>query len=87
MFFPSEFSSQVKKYIKKLDPVAKKRIENRIDKPEENPFPSDVERVEKYKGEKPFRVRVGKYRILYLVRHNPNRLLIAKLDKRDRIYN
>lgn len=55
--FPSEFSSQAKKYIKKLDPVTKKRLKRKIDKLEENPFPQEVERVEKYKGEKPFRVR------------------------------
>jgi mRNA-degrading endonuclease RelE of RelBE toxin-antitoxin system len=32
---------------------------------EENPFPHEVERVEGYMGEKPFRVRVGNQRILY----------------------
>ena len=85
--FPSEFSSQAKKYIKKLDPVTKKRLKRKIDKLEENPFPRDVERVEKYKGEKPFQVRVGKYRILYLVRHDPDKLIVTRIDKRDRVYD
>jgi mRNA-degrading endonuclease RelE of RelBE toxin-antitoxin system len=38
-------------------------------------------------GEKPFRVRVGDQRILYLVRHNPNKLIIIKIDKRSRVYD
>lgn len=46
-----------------------------------------MERVEDYKGEKVFRVRVGDQRILYIVRYNPNKLIIAKIDKRGRVYN
>lgn len=85
--FPSEFSSQAKGHIKKLGATTKKRIRDKIDKPEENPFPQEVERVEGYRGEKPFRVRVGNRRILYIVRHNPNKLIIIKIDKRDRVYD
>jgi mRNA-degrading endonuclease RelE of RelBE toxin-antitoxin system len=85
--FPSEFSSQARKHIKKLDAVIKGRIREKIDKLEDNPFPHEVERVEGYLGEKPFRVRVGNQRILYLVRHNPNKLIIVKIDKRDRVYD
>ncbi len=36
--FPSEFSSQAAKYIKKLDEVSKKRVREKIEKLEENPF-------------------------------------------------
>jgi len=85
--FTSEFSSQARKYVKKLDAVAKERIREKINKLEENPFPHEVERVEGYAGEKPYRVRVGDQRILYLVRHNPNKLLIIKIDKRSRVYS
>jgi len=56
--FPSEFSSQARKYVKKLDSIIKGRIRERIDKLEENPFPHEVERVEGYMGKKPFRVRL-----------------------------
>lgn len=85
--FPSEFSSKAGKYIKKLDNITKKRIEEKIDKLEENPFPQEVERVEDFKGEKVFRIRVGDQRILYVVRYNPNKLIIADVDKRSRVYD
>ncbi|MBS3126372.1 type II toxin-antitoxin system RelE/ParE family toxin [Candidatus Woesearchaeota archaeon] len=85
--FPAEFSSKAAKYIKKLDGVTKKRIEERINKLEENPFPQEVERVESFGGEKVFRVRVGDQRILYVVRYNPHKLIIAKVDNRSRVYD
>ncbi len=84
--FPAEFSTKVAKYIKKLDKITKSRIENRINELEQDPFPKEVERVKGYKGEKVFRVRVGDQRILYIVRYNPNKLIITKVDKRPRVY-
>ena len=85
--FPSEFSSKAAKYVKKLDAITKKRIEEKIDKLEEDPFPQEVERVEDFKGEKVFRVRVGYQRILYIARYNPNKLLVVDVDKRSRVYD
>ena len=85
--FPVEFSSRADKYIKKLDAISKKRIEERINKLEENPFPQEVERVEDFEGEKVFRVRVGDQRILYIVRYSPNKLIVVKVDKRSRVYD
>ncbi len=85
--FPAGFSKQAGKSIKKLDTTTKKRIQEKIDKLEENPFPQEVERVEDFEGKKVFRVRVGNQRILYIVRYNPNKLIIAKIDKRSRVYN
>ena len=85
--FPAEFSSKSAKYIKKLDVTTKKRVEDRINKLEEDPFPQEVERVEDFKGEKVFRVRVGDQRILYVVRYNPNKLIVVDVDKRSRVYD
>ncbi|MBI2135386.1 type II toxin-antitoxin system RelE/ParE family toxin [Candidatus Woesearchaeota archaeon] len=85
--FPAEFSSKAAKYIKKLDAITKKRVEEKINKLEENPFPQEVERVEDFEGKKVFRIRVGDQRILYIVRYNPNRLIVAKVDKRSRVYD
>ena len=85
--FPVEFSSKAAKYIKKLDVTIKKRVEERINKLEENPFPQEVERVEDFEGEKVFRVRVGDQRILYIVRYNRNKLIVLKVDKRSRVYD
>ena len=85
--FPAEFSAKASKYIKKLDKLMNERIKDRIERLEEDPFPKEVERVEGYKGEKVFRVRVGDQRILYIVRYNPNKLIITKVDKRPRVYD
>jgi len=60
---------------------------DKIEKLEENPFPQEVERVEDFEGEKVFRVRVGDQRILYIVRYNPNKLIVVKVDKRSRVYD
>lgn len=52
---------------------------------EEDPFPRGAIKI---KGEENFfRVRVGKYRILYEVHREPNIVLVTKLDKRSRVYD
>lgn len=87
MSFSIKFGPQPTKFIKKLDLQTKERIKKKLLKLKEDPFPPEVERVEGYKGEKAFRVRVGDYRILYLVRYEDESLFIAKVDKRGRVYN
>ncbi|MDA2921276.1 type II toxin-antitoxin system RelE/ParE family toxin [Desulfobacterota bacterium AH_259_B03_O07] len=86
VLFQAEFSTRANKHIKKLDKLMKKRIKDKIDNLEEDPFPKEVERVQDFEHGKAFRVRVGNHRILYLVEYNPNRLIIAKVDKRPRVY-
>lgn len=86
MPFHAEFSSKTSKYIGKLDPITKKRIEEKVNKLEENPFPQEVERVEDFEGEKVFRVRIGNQRILYIVRYDQQKIIIIKVDKRPRVY-
>ena len=85
--FPAEFSARAGKYIKKLDKITNKRVLEKIEKLEQEPFPHEVERVEDFESEKAFRVRVGDQRILYFVRYNPNKLIIAKVDNRSRVYD
>ena len=78
---------QPEKFVKKLDYQIKERIKNKLLSLQQDPFPQEVERVEGYKGEKVFRVRVGDYRILYVVRYETNLILVTKIDKRGRAYN
>ena len=73
------------KFLKKCDKVLAERLLKKMRELAVNPFPSDVIRVSGRK-EKVFRVRVGDQRILYIVRYNPNKLIIAKVDKRPRVY-
>lgn len=58
----------------------------KIEKLQTEPFPQDCKRVVGTK-EKLFRVRVGDYRILYLVDYDRNKILIADIDKRTRVYD
>jgi len=50
-----------------------------------DPFPSDAKRVVGRK-EKVFRVRVGDYRILYVVFYGEKEILISDIEKRGGVY-
>ena len=80
-----QFSSQAKKFLKRLDGINWDRIMQKIEELRKDPFPHKVKRVENRK-EKTFRVRVGNYRILYVVFNDKNLLFISKIDKRPRAY-
>ena len=80
-----EFSSKSRKFLKILDKVAWERITEKIKFLQEDPFPTDAKRVVGRK-EKTFRIRVGDYRILYVVFFNEKLLFISKVDKRSRVF-
>jgi len=61
MDFSIQLGPQPDKFIGKLDNQTRERIRNRLLKLQADPFPTEVERVEGYKGEKVFRVRVGEF--------------------------
>jgi len=85
--FSAELKKPALKFLKSVkDKTVLKRIENKIDELENNPFPQDIERVEGYKNVKVFRVRVGDYRILYFVDYSSSKVYIEKIDKRSRVY-
>lgn len=84
--FEAEFSSSAKRFIKKSEGYAAKRIIEEIEKLREDPFPKDVKRVVNRK-EKIFRSRVGDYRIQYSVFYDRNLLFISDIDKRSRAYD
>jgi mRNA interferase RelE/StbE len=83
--FGVEFSSQAKKFLKKSDKTLAKRLIDKIKKLREDPFPSDVKRVENQK-DKVFRVRVGDFRIQYSVLYKDNLIFVTSIDKRPRAY-
>ena len=83
----SQKSSISVRFIEKLkDKILTKRIFNKIDRLKENPFPSEAVRVEEYKKDKIFRVRVGDFRILYYVNYEKSLIVIVNIDKRPRAY-
>ena len=85
--FSAELNKSAIKFLKSIkDKTLLRRISDKIDELEKNPFPQDIERVEGYKDVKVFRVRVGDYRILYFVDYTSSKLYIEKIDKRSRVY-
>ena len=77
--------SSAKKFLRKCDKDLYNRLMIKIKELAQNPFPLDVKRVVGRK-EKVFRVRVGDYRILFVVFHEKNELLISDIDKRSKVY-
>ena len=81
-----EFSKKAKKFMKDSEKNIQKRLIEKIENLKIEPFPQDTRRV-KGREEKIFRVRVGKYRIEYVLFFDKNIILISNIDKRGRIYN
>ena len=79
-------SSHSKKFLKKSDKQLSQRLINKIKELSHDPFPTDSKRVVGRK-DKVFRVRVGSYRIEYVVYYEVNEVLITDIDKRERIYH
>ena len=83
--FNISFSSQAKKFLKKSEKEPTRRLIEKIEKLVIDPFPTDVKRVVNRK-EKIFRVRVGDYRIEYIVIYEKNLIFITEIEKRPRAY-
>ncbi|MBI2574311.1 type II toxin-antitoxin system RelE/ParE family toxin [Candidatus Woesearchaeota archaeon] len=79
------YSNQPLKFLKKEDKAIVDRVLVKIEQMRHNPITPDSKAVEGYR-EKLFRVRVGKYRILYEVDYEANKIGIVKIDKRSRAY-
>lgn len=81
-----EFDKQPEKFLKNSDKALRERLWKKIERLGIDPIPNDSKRVVSRK-EKTFRVRVGDYRILYVVFFEVNTILISKIDRRDRVYS
>ena len=71
--FTVRFNPHCLKFLKKIPADNNERIINKIKSLQNNPFPTDTKRVVNVK-DKLFRIRVGKYRILYAVNYSSNEL-------------
>ena len=81
-----EFGSPAKRFLKKCDKPLRRRLIEKIEKLRVEPFPPDVKRVKGKKGHNVFRVRVGDYRIQYVILIKRNQLFVTDIDKRGRAY-
>jgi mRNA interferase RelE/StbE len=83
--FEIYLSTAVRAFLKKLDKPPFERIYQRINALAVDPYPADAKRVRSRK-EKVFRVRVGDYRILYVIFWDTKHILIVTIDKRAKVY-
>ncbi len=81
-----ELGNPAKRFLKKCDKNLYERLILKIKLLSNNTFPQDIKRVVGSK-EKVFRVRVGDYRIQYVVFYEQNIILITDIDKRSKIYD
>ena len=82
-----ELSQRADKFLIKLDTHLKVRIEERLKNLEITPVPSDAKFVGRDESGKILRYRIGDYRVLYKVKDFDKVILIAKIDKRPKIYH
>ena len=82
-----ELSQKADKFLEKLDKHVRDRLEERLKRLGEEPVPSDAKFICRDNGDKVFRYRIGDYRALYKVKDKEKIILIAKIDKRPRVYN
>ena len=85
MDFDIHLSKRTEKFLKTCNDELYNRILQKLKKLESDPFPHDVKRVFGQK-ENTFRVRVGDYRLLYVVFLDDNVILVVNIDKRPRAY-
>ena len=78
---------KARRFLKKCKPEIYMRLREKIRNLEHNPFPTEVERIKGLKGRKAFRVRVGDYRIQYVVYQDKNEILVFKIKRREKAYN
>jgi len=81
-----ELSGQARRFLKGSEKTLSIRLIERIEILGIDPFPTDVKRIVNRK-EKIFRIRVGSYRIQYLVLYEKNLIFITDIDKREKAYD
>ncbi len=81
-----ELSQKAQKFLEKLDKHISQRIEERLRNLGPNPVPSDSKFIKREDNDKIFRYRIGDYRALYKIKDAEKIVLVAKIDKRPRVY-
>ncbi|MBI5072556.1 type II toxin-antitoxin system RelE/ParE family toxin [Candidatus Woesearchaeota archaeon] len=80
-------SQKAEDFLAKLDKHIRERIEERLKRLAGIPIPSDAKFIERTDNGKMFRYRIGDFRALYIVKEKESIVLIAKIDKRPRVYD
>ena len=84
--FELKIDRQPEHFLSKCEDEFFERISKKLEELKSNPVPHNSKRVLGY--ELPtFRIRVGKYRVLYRLNYEEKRIVIVKVDKRDKVYD
>jgi mRNA interferase RelE/StbE len=85
MGYHIEFTRPAQKEFAKLDPVVKQRISDAVVELEKNPRPSGCVALKGYKST--YRIRIGKFRVIYEVQDKVLLILVIRIAKREDVYN
>ena len=85
MSFEVRLGAKAQHFLRTCEKEIYERIREKLEKLAEDPFPHDMKRIVGAK-EKTFRVRVGDYRILYVVLPDEIIVLVVNIDKRPKAY-
>jgi len=84
--FEIKLDKQAGHFLLKCENKLFERISEKFENLKLNPVPYDAKRVLGY--ELPtFRIRIGKHRALYRINHEKKKIIIVKIDKRNKIYD
>ena len=78
-------SKQAEKFISRSEKKLAQRLFDTISRLEQEPVPHDAKTIEG--SNRTFRVRVGKYRILYTINPSTKEILVVRIDHREKVYD
>lgn len=84
MSYNVKFAKGASKQFKKLSPEIQERIQIKIDELADNPRPNGV--VKLVNGENRYRIRVGDYRVLYIIFDDVLLVTVVKVGHRREVY-
>jgi mRNA interferase RelE/StbE len=86
--FGFAYSESSLSYLEMLTVKLRRQITNKIATLASNPLPQGHKVIQGTSGdtERVYRIRSGDYRILYVVRNNPNHIVILDIDHRKDVY-
>lgn len=80
------YDNQPEKFLEKLDKHIAARIKGKIESTlTKNPVPHNAVSIEGEHGV--FRIRIGDFRALYRINYAAEKIVVVKIDKRDRVYD
>ena len=83
--FEIALDKQADKFLRKSEHILFDRIVKKLEELKINPVPHDSKRVQRY-NDPTFRIRIGDYRALYRVNYEEKRIVVVKIDHRERVY-